>query len=258
MNTQRPRVLFDAGDLEQGPALLRELRRLEVDPVLRLTPGAVLHPENGGPPDLAVLGGGLGEGRVGSLTLLIRERWPRLPLILVSPEIAETMEATPTCRIIPPDPRRLREAVEDLLPQARPAGDPGRPLVLCVDDDVQHLRALSRLIVNHGYRVAPFDNAERAMDRLRELAPDVAILDVKMPGMGGLKMAREVSRAHGERIPVVLLTALGTDEDIARGYHEGASYYLTKPCDPRRVLNILDYLVGDLDPRRRAELETQL
>ncbi|HEX7900718.1 MAG TPA: response regulator [Planctomycetota bacterium] len=248
----RPRVLFEAGDLEESSSLVAELYALGVDLVPRLGPDEAA--EGQAPPDLAILGGALGEGRVGALSLRIRERWPRLPLVLVSPGLQETARPTPACRIIPPDARLLREAVEELLP--RLVDD--RPLVLCVDDDVRLLRALSRLIRRHGYRVAAFPCADRALAWLPCGAPDVAILDLRMPGLDGWTLLREIGRREEGRVPVILLTGLDEDEDIARGYREGASYYLTKPFEPRRVLDILDYLVGDLDPRRREELEARL
>lgn len=258
MMTSRPRILFEAGDLEEAPSLLEELRRFDADVVARITAAAIIDPGDAPPPDLAILGGALGEGRVGSLTLLIRGRWPRLPLVLVSPEIREPMRPTATCRIIPPERRQLREAIEELLPGLAESPSSNRRTVLCVDDDVRHLRALTRLISNHGYRVAAFEDPAQALRHLPETAPDVAILDLKMPGMDGWSLTREIASRYRESVPVILLTALADDEDVARGYHEGASYYLTKPFEPRRVLNILDYLVGDLDAGKRAELETQL
>ncbi len=242
--TTRARVLFEAVDLEESPALVEELRALDVDLVSWTSADEA--PDV--PPDLAVLGGAL----VSVLSPRVRERWPAIPLVLLSPGGHEIARPTPACRIIPPEPGWLREAVEELLPRLADR----RPLVLCVDDDVRFLRALARLIRGHGYRVAGFEEADRALAWLPRGAPDVAILDLRMPGMDGWTLLGEIGKRRD--VPVVLLTGLGADEDIARGYREGASYYVTKPFDPRRVLDILDYLVGDLDPRRREEIEARL
>lgn len=131
-------------------------------------------------------------------------------------------------------------------------------LILCVDDEAFFLQALERLLHKSGYHVVTAPSAEEARARLRDVRPDLAIVDVMLPGADGLALVDELRRLYGEDYPVVLLTGRSTDEDIAEGYRHGASYYICKPCPPKQILGIVDYLVGNLGETERQILETQL
>jgi DNA-binding response OmpR family regulator len=76
--------------------------------------------------------------------------------------------------------------------------------------------------------------------------------------MNGLDLAEEIQEDSGGRVPVVLLSARASDQDISRGYRHGARYYITKPCEPRTVLDVVDYFIGDLEPEEREALERRL
>ena len=65
-------------------------------------------------------------------------------------------------------------------------------------------------------------------------------------------------RDDGIATPVVMLTGTDTDESVLEGYQRGAQYYLTKPFKPQALVNIVDFLIGDLDEKARAELEAKL
>ncbi len=209
-------------------------------------------------PDLVILNENLPGAAGGDLDALFSERWPQAVILRVQPPPLGALE---TGDPVPRSRESLLGAVAAVLPGrlSEPAA-PGRdgPLVVCVDDDELFLSSLARLLARHGYRVSAFEDPERALEAIPGLAPDLAILDLVMPGMSGLDLAEEIKEAYGERIPVVMLTALTSDEDIVGGYRRGASYYITKPCEPRTILNIVDYLVGDLDAQERQLLETQL
>ena len=129
--------------------------------------------------------------------------------------------------------------------------------VLIVDDE-ESLRALATaLIAKRGHRTLTASNGHEALEVLRNGAVDLVVLDVVMPGMGGLETLAEM-RTLGYAVPVVLLTARATDEDLIGGYEKGADYYITKPLKPSALLNIVDFLIGDLSPEERARLEKQL
>ena len=87
---------------------------------------------------------------------------------------------------------------------------------------------------------------------------DLLVLDVVMPGLSGLQTLEELRKQGHTELPVVLLTAQSKDEDILRGYKKGADCYITKPLQPTALLNIVDYLIGDLTPAERAKLEPLL
>lgn len=133
-----------------------------------------------------------------------------------------------------------------------------RATVLCVDDDTLQLSSLIRILARRGYRVVPCERAEQALGELPFAKPDLAIVDIMLPGMGGLDLAERLRRWSKGRLPVVLLTALATDEAFFEGRERGACCFLTKPCDPDRLLDVVDYLVGDLDEKAREAVRARI
>lgn len=155
----------------------------------------------------------------------------------------------------------LASAIEAALPAPLPAREVRTsepPLILCVDDDPMYLESLERLLSQAGYRVVTSDDPETALDAVPSLNPRLAILDVLMPGLNGLNLAEELIESSQGALPVVLLTGLASDRDIAEGYRKGVRYYLTKPCEPRTLLNVVDYLAADLDTEERKLLAAEL
>jgi FixJ family two-component response regulator len=101
-------------------------------------------------------------------------------------------------------------------------------LVAIVDDDVSVRASMDRLIRSFGYRTQVFGSADEFLD---STAPDQAgclLLDVRMPGQGGLTLQRHLVE-RGTRIPIVFITALGTDEEERRARSAGALGFLRKP-----------------------------
>lgn len=129
--------------------------------------------------------------------------------------------------------------------------------VLVVDDE-ETLRSLAAaLIRSRGHATLTASNGREALQALSHGGVDLLVLDIVMPEMSGLETLAEI-RKLGYEVPVVLLTARSNDEDLIGGYEQGADYYITKPLRPAALLNIVDYLIGDLSPEERARLEKQL
>jgi len=212
-------------------------------------------------PDLIVVLDGLKDGDGGNLESRLRERWPQARVLLMASPHPAGRRAAERLPVIPLEREKVLEAILDALPGRLPEPPPRRkpaPLVLCVDDDRFYLDALARILGRHGYRTAAFLEPERALEALPEIHPDLAMVDIMMPGMDGLALAEELRELTHDRLPIVFLTARASDRDIVTGYEHGGTYYLTKPCEPAKVINIVDYLVGDLDPDERRLLEAQL
>lgn len=104
------------------------------------------------------------------------------------------------------------------------------PHVLIVDDSPSMRDALEALLFPEGYHLAFAASGQEALDRLQELSPDVILLDVMMPGMGGLQVCERLKADERWRhIPTILVTTLDSEEDLVRGLDAGADEYLTKP-----------------------------
>jgi signal transduction histidine kinase len=106
--------------------------------------------------------------------------------------------------------------------------------ILLVDDTPQNLVALESILGGLGYNLVKAESAEAAMMALLKRDFALIILDIKMPGMSGLELARVIKeRKKTQQIPIIFLTAHFQDEkDALTGYDVGAVDYLTKPVNP--------------------------
>jgi two-component system response regulator MprA len=102
------------------------------------------------------------------------------------------------------------------------------PRVLVVDDDPQLREALTRALELDGYQVSTASNGAKALESLGGGRPDVMVLDVMMPYVGGLDVCRTL-RERKDRLPILVLTARDEVGDRVAGLDAGADDYLTKP-----------------------------
>jgi DNA-binding response OmpR family regulator len=107
--------------------------------------------------------------------------------------------------------------------------------VLIADDDVVVRDVVRRYLERDGLEVAVADNGTDALRVLGTERIDVAVLDVMMPGPDGLTLCRSLRRAGDFSVPVILLTALGEEDDRIAGLEAGADDYVTKPFSPREL-----------------------
>jgi len=103
-------------------------------------------------------------------------------------------------------------------------------VIYLVDDDDGSRTAMARALGRVGYSIEPFASGEEALEALREnsAAVDMVISDVRMPGMSGYELLREV-RASWPHLPFILVTAFADVDDAVSALQEGADDYLTKP-----------------------------
>ena len=99
--------------------------------------------------------------------------------------------------------------------------------ILIVDDDPQIRRVLRTGLVSQGYEVVSASNGEEALERVRDEKIDLIILDMNMPGMGGLETCRIV-RSTSE-VAIIMLTVRDTEGDKVEALDAGADDYITKP-----------------------------
>lgn len=131
-----------------------------------------------------------------------------------------------------------------------------RAQVLVVDDEQNVRKVLGALLTQAGYLVASAASGTEALEQVRSQDPDLVICDLKMPGMDGLDVLREM-RAEFPEIPVVLLTAHGTVETAVEAMKRGAHDFLTKPFDREKILEIVGKAVAQAE-RARQEFQGPL
>ncbi len=104
--------------------------------------------------------------------------------------------------------------------------------ILVADDEPLIRRMFSMYLGNEGYRVVTAENGDDAIRKVREVLPDLVITDIKMPLADGYEVCRAIKTYHETQgIPVIIVSALGTELDIDKGFNAGANEYLTKPVD---------------------------
>ncbi|MGD9618938.1 MAG: response regulator transcription factor [Mycolicibacterium sp.] len=107
--------------------------------------------------------------------------------------------------------------------------------VLIADDDGVVRDVVRRYLERDGLEVSIAHNGAEALRLLGSQRIDVAVLDVMMPGPDGLSLCRSLRRGGDYALPVILLTALGEEDDRIAGLEAGADDYLTKPFSPREL-----------------------
>lgn len=127
--------------------------------------------------------------------------------------------------------------------------------ILAVDDDPDLQKMLDSIFRRAGYlHIRTASSGPEALRMLKEEPSDFIILDVRMPGMDGFAVLREIRRTS--RIPVLMLTARGEAEDRIAGLESGADDYLAKPFLPRELLLRVQAILNRAypEPDRRVEL----
>jgi two-component system, OmpR family, alkaline phosphatase synthesis response regulator PhoP len=107
--------------------------------------------------------------------------------------------------------------------------------ILVVEDEAAVARGLQYLLAQEGWSVAVARSAEEALVLMNERAPDLAILDVRLPGMSGFDLCRQMRRTMS--IPIMMLTARIDEIDTVLGLELGADDYVTKPFKPHILVS---------------------
>lgn len=111
----------------------------------------------------------------------------------------------------------------------QPQGEDRRPRILCVDDEPNNLHAL-RQILNNDYRLQFATDGRRALQLVQQQPPDLVLLDVMMPALGGYDVCRQIKADPATRdIPVIFVSALSDTGDELQGFEAGGVDYIVKP-----------------------------
>jgi two-component system alkaline phosphatase synthesis response regulator PhoP len=105
--------------------------------------------------------------------------------------------------------------------------------VVVAEDDPKQARVIAAYLERDGHSVCMVGDGVAALREVRRQPPDLLVLDVMMPEMDGLAVLRTLRRESD--LPVLMLTARSTEDDLVSGLHVGADDYLTKPFSPREL-----------------------
>jgi len=112
-----------------------------------------------------------------------------------------------------------------------------RPTVLVVEDEPAQLEVLGYNLESEGFAVAKAATGDEALLLIKEIQPDVIVLDWMLPGLSGVEICRRVkSESETRAIPVIMLTARSEEADRVRGLETGADDYVVKPYSVRELM----------------------
>lgn len=174
---------------------------------------------------------------------VIRKLWPVLPVIMLTGHgtveqafntsrdgvfeyLSKPMDLDDLAAVV----RRAVQAGQVPPPDSRVTEETGELQVLFVDDEEEFLRSAAGGLRRRGMTVVTATNAAAALVEIERLDFQVAVLDLKMPGMGGLELLQRLRRRR-PLTEAILLTGQATISTAMNGMRFGAFEYLTKPCD---------------------------
>jgi DNA-binding response OmpR family regulator len=119
--------------------------------------------------------------------------------------------------------------------------------VLIVDDEEDLAKTIAERLEIRGIQTQTASDGEQALTLVKTNLPDVVVLDLMMPGIGGLGILKQI-KLFDKKIPIILLTGYGSKERSIEGMNLGAFDYVLKPCN-------LDDLIGKIQEAAKTKLQ---
>lgn len=117
--------------------------------------------------------------------------------------------------------------------------------ILVVEDEESLLKLESILLTSKGYLVTGVMDGRAALEEIKTNRPDLVILDIMLPEIDGFEVCKRIKENDETKsIPVVMLTAKKSNQDVERGRLVGADAYITKPFRSARVMEVIEGLIG--------------
>ncbi|MGD2070401.1 MAG: response regulator [Gemmatimonadota bacterium] len=149
------------------------------------------------------------------------------------------------------DRARERGGNQLIDPEAEVGGE--RATILVAEDDPVAATLLTHRLRKEGYEVRHFENGRDAHRAALDQIVDLVILDVRMPGMGGFELLGRLRRVPAyQGVPIILLTSMGSEDDLVRGFDLGADDYVLKPFSPTELVARVRRLLKREPTRHRA------
>lgn len=112
--------------------------------------------------------------------------------------------------------------------------------ILIVEDEESLLKLESILLTSKGYQVQGVANGKEALEAIKTTPPDLVLLDIMLPEIDGFEVCQRIKENEATKhIPVIMLTAKKSREDMSRGEKVGADWYITKPFKSAMVIETI-------------------
>jgi PAS domain S-box-containing protein len=143
--------------------------------------------------------------------------------------------------------------------KARQKSENQSSTILIVEDSPTQALKLKQILDEEGFRTAVFSNGKEALSYLKERKPTIIISDIVMPEMDGFELCSTIKKDENLKdIPIILLTALTSPEDVIRGLQSGADNFITKPYEEEFLLSRIQYILVNQEVRKKGATEVGL
>jgi len=131
--------------------------------------------------------------------------------------------------------------------------------ILIIEDDPDIVELVQYNLEREGFSVSSADNGENGLRKARETVPDLILLDLMLPGMGGIDVCRSLKeKTETGPVPVIMLTAKSEESDVVLGLEMGADDYVAKPFSPRELVARVRTVLRRLDKAETDGPRTRL
>ncbi|MBV7317564.1 phosphate regulon transcriptional regulator PhoB [Shewanella sp. NIFS-20-20] len=127
--------------------------------------------------------------------------------------------------------------------------------ILIVEDELAIREMLTFVLEQHGFQTSVAEDVDSALSMMAEPYPDLILLDWMLPGGSGIQVAKKIKQDEFSRkIPIIMLTARGEEEDKVKGLEVGADDYMTKPFSPKELVARIKAVLRRAAPTRLEDV----
>lgn len=110
--------------------------------------------------------------------------------------------------------------------------------IMIVEDEEDIQELIQYNLLKNGFNATVHSSGEEALGYISETLPDLILLDLMLPGIDGLEVCRRLKKdEETDKLPIIMITARGEEEDIVKGFEYGADDYVTKPFSPKILIS---------------------
>jgi len=142
--------------------------------------------------------------------------------------------------------------MSDSAPEPDTSAPRTKPAVLVVEDEEAIRSGLCDVLAFHGYEPHGSDRGDEGLRLALENPYSLVILDVMLPGMNGFEVCEKIREAH-DRVPILMVTARGAEEDVLRGFRAGADDYVVKPFSIAQLMARAEAMMRRVQPEGDSE-----